>query len=468
MLNIINIQFGQNRNNYKKPKIIYNNGDIITDRPKTSKYPYKIVTTKEFLYNFLNEKKYIRKANNNINLNKYNNIYTIKKSNSLGREYFKNLNEKKKILSSFEEISDLIKVNHYPLSASKTNKNAFLKKNENDNKNKLKLSKHKFNFLSHSMNKHLEQYINKKKGYNMRKFFNKLNSNEKNIKQSDSFSNSYDSNFNLKDLLDIKKTSKDTYANRYYTPKKLICRKSSKKRDDFKIYTKYSNYYSNMKYFYENAYNSNLDQEILDGIKRKIDFAKKNDEDDKSRNNHKISKSEFIEEIKLKTNNSCKNQKIKLYNYRKNLSGKSLKNLNKKKEDNKKNNNNLKKSHIFLTTKKNDSNTNNKDILEKTKTIRYIGDIKKKNSLGEKIKYKNKYIEKYKYNKDIKLKRKQSKISNNKITNVFYGFNSSKKFLYMNRTNDNHKNEDIFHYIFPEKIDEIKKDNHIDNITEQV
>ena len=102
MLNIVNIQLGNNNNN--KIKRIYNKGNIILVRPQTIKYPYKILSIKEKKY--IDNTKLIKKTRPTINYIA-NNIRPI--TVNLSKEYksklIDNINSEKKRInkSNFKE-----------------------------------------------------------------------------------------------------------------------------------------------------------------------------------------------------------------------------------------------------------------------------------------------------------------------------------------------------------------------------
>ena len=163
----MNIQFGNNKNNTNKVKKIYNQGNIITARPQTAKYPYKILSIKEFPKPKCEDILKERKAKLKINMKKsfsfiedsktgYNKKNQIKKKNlfnhsSLGNNkvlFTNNHGHEKirKIFSASQRKTNLFSINNndneFYIDEIKKN-NELLKKRgievNNDNKKKFQV-----------------------------------------------------------------------------------------------------------------------------------------------------------------------------------------------------------------------------------------------------------------------------------------------------------------------------------------
>jgi hypothetical protein len=171
----MNIQFGNNKNNTNRIKKIYNQGDIITARPQTSKYPYKILSIKESPRNLLDDILKIKNPKKN-SMHTLNNIYTIKKSFSyvgtfLKGNKIKKLQSKKKFNKSFYDNNYIFSPNR---KADYLGDNIFQLNNESNEKESNSNRKYfirrgysstncinKKKVSSYSMSKYVEKYINK-------------------------------------------------------------------------------------------------------------------------------------------------------------------------------------------------------------------------------------------------------------------------------------------------------------------
>ena len=111
----MNLQFGKNKNNMNKIKKVYNQGNIITVRPKTAKYPYKILSIKEFPKPIYDDKTKIKEPYRNC-------IYTL--SNKILKK------------KSFSFVEDFQRVN--------------IKKNTKKQNNKFNKSSYENNYITSS------------------------------------------------------------------------------------------------------------------------------------------------------------------------------------------------------------------------------------------------------------------------------------------------------------------------------
>lgn len=220
MLNIINIQFGKNKKVDYKIKKVSNQGNNFPSRPQTAKYPYKIISIKEFpKTNFE-----IAKSSNNkflqrgTNLDTLNSINKMKKNFSFIEEKKSNRNniKYKHIFdhSSFINNKDLLlnyksnnlyerKIKVFSTSQKKKGNLLKAKTNEFDfKKNKKFVNKrvntsYKKKVSSFSMNKYIENYIEK----------DKINELKHNSKSLNAFESTYfnndddDSNFQVMKFL---------------------------------------------------------------------------------------------------------------------------------------------------------------------------------------------------------------------------------------------------------------------------
>lgn len=213
MLNIINIQFGRNKNTDIRLKKVSNQGNIVPSRPQTAKHPYKIISIKEFpKKNFEIEKysknKFIQRGTN---LDILNNMNKMKKNISFIEENKSNRNniKYKHIFdhSSFINNKDLLLNYKYNnvydrkvkvFSKSQKKKDNLLKNRINGfdfKKNKLFVNKrantsYKKKVSSFSMNKYIENYIEK----------DKINELKHNNKSLNTFENSFlykDEDYNI-------------------------------------------------------------------------------------------------------------------------------------------------------------------------------------------------------------------------------------------------------------------------------
>ena len=194
----MNIQFGNNKNNTDRVKKIYNQGDIITARPKTSKQPYKILSVKESARQASGA---ISKLKSPIKNNIYtlNNIYTIKKSfscvgSSIKGKKINEIKLKKNFNKSFYDNNCLLSAKRKTdyIGEDKTNK-FFSINNENSdkafNKNRKLIIRRGFSSTkcinkkkvsSYSMSKYIEKYIDKDYLNNSKTNKNNNNINNKN------------------------------------------------------------------------------------------------------------------------------------------------------------------------------------------------------------------------------------------------------------------------------------------------
>ena len=446
MLSIMNIQFGKNKNDINKIKKVYNKGDIITARPQTAKYPYKILSIREFPRPITNIKKNL---SNNIFTS--NNKFIIRKSSSFV-ENTKKINQERKGKNNKNYFNHSSLEHNYPynknnivgeerrnkkilriFSANPKRRNLTSLENEFNEiirKNKKQLTerndRNKGNILnkkkvsSFSMSKYIEKYLDK----------NILNSN-KNLYIND--------NNNLNVNSDLYKINYDDKTQIINFLSQVV------NTDNFKKYYKTSN--NILAHFHKNKNQISTRNLIMQNHFNQTNGNIISLSYSKSQNNEL---KPFIINFK-----EMKNQKVK------NKNNLFLKYHKRKENGIKFIGNKSSKIHI-----KTDSNILNKKSLsiEGDKKVIIIKNIKKENSENDfidkindkekakikkekyKIKYKNK--KKFKIKKEVKIKSKKIKIFYNNNINKYSKILKNKMNKYIK--NENIKfgnNSDIYDYL---------------------
>ena len=474
MLSIINIQFGKNKNNMNKIKKVYNQGNIITARPKTAKYPYKILSIKEFPKPIYDDKTKIKKSYRN-------SIYTLSNKTLMKKSFsfvedFQRVNTKKNTSRQNNKFNQSSYDNNYIISSNyrktdyceeekiikilssthgKINTNSI----NNDNSSEFGIKKNRKLFIkrgfsghsnnkkrvsSYSMSKYIEKYIDKD-------YFNNnksININE-NTNNNDIYKINYDENTQVLNFLSEVINTENLKNNYNYKTTNNILKNYNKNKGNTRnlIIKRYNNnnYCKHNKVslsYTKKAYNGL--KPVIINVKKQSNFLKEINENNKNKNNNYIRKNNFLtykkkfeNQLTLKKNKSLsiKNKtESNEYNYRA-LSVEKDKNLSKEKDNKEKKNINI---------------------------------IKEKNKINNiKYKIKNKYKKKLKFHKDLKIKNKKTKIiKSHEVNNGFLKYLSdlkNDKFNYINNSNNYRglkygKNSDIYDYLDLPKESE-KNDN---------
>ena len=460
MLSIINIQFGKNKNNTNKIKKVYNQGSIMTVRPQTAKYPYKILSIREFpkpicdkikkikSYKSPNKKtQYIlkgqfmkksfsfteefQKENNKKEESKMKNGFSQSSvdfnymlfSNSQKIVRYRDNKKRKRIFSAKHRSKDLSSINNDFSNEIMIEKNRKLsKKGIQNNDNKKKVS-------SYSMSKYIEKYIDKELLDNNKKV--NLNTNPNQILNPNIYNNiniKYDNNAQIINFLSeiINKENYNKYN--YNTTSNSLNNYTKNKNNTRNLIIK--KYYENNKKKISLSYNKNAFNEIKPFV---INYKNKSNLFDNSKEIKKNyivkNRNKFENEIKVNKNISPKISIIK-YKTENNVSLlKPLGNeINKKKEIR----NNIEKEE--------------KSINIKTYNV-------------EKYKINNKYKRKFKINKNFRLKNKKKKIlKNHDVNNGFLKYiNSLNNDKHYKNSPQNYrgfqfgKNCDIYDYLISPK-----------------
>ena len=302
MLNIINIQFGRNKNNDYIIKNENNIGNIIPSRPQTAKHPYKIISIKEFpRKNFEIEKssknKFLQRGSM---LDTLNNMNKMKKNISSIEESRSNRNNinYKQIFdhSSFINNRDLFLNYKYNnlyekkikvFSKSPKRKDNLLKNKINEfdfKKNKKFVNKrantsYKKKVSSFSMNKYIENYIEKDK-------INELKHNNKSLNTFESTYLNNDDDYNnqvmkfLSEVINKEKLKRNNTSdnNTYYNHSKKfhttnnIINKNSKNARNLMIKRVSNNYPNHMTLIFPKNKNIELKPYVIN-IKEKFGFT---------------------------------------------------------------------------------------------------------------------------------------------------------------------------------------------------
>ena len=495
MLNIMNIEFGKNNNNASQIKKIYNKGNIIITRPKTAKYPYKILSIKEFQKPISDDKIIIKRPKgNNIktmnmkksfsfvedlqidNYNKNKNkitkafnqsyhdnnknyiLYTINKKKEYNEEDFVS-----KIFSADRGKAFLSSINNdsYNDFGQKKNRKFNIKRGFSSNSNNKK------RVSSFSMSKYIEKYINN--GHNNNKSINinysNSNNNNKNAYKINDDDNTQIIHF-LSEIINTEKICKNLI---YQTTNNIIKnynKNKSKNNTRNLIIKRY--YYNNNKNKIslsdaKNAYDKL--KPVVINIKESFNISKIN----KNKNHYKnhdffFRKKKFENTTKLNKNTDLKKSSLNSLNHKTESTEKNRalsvdidKNFFKGKEKEKQ----KEKENSKNNTK---DNKDNKDGTKKD--FGFNQDKSKINNMKYKIK--NRYKKKIKYNKDLKIKNKKK---NNAFKSHDINNNGFLKYLnhlkndrnYLGKSNNYRgirygKNCDIYDYLLipkeSEKIDE--------------
>ena len=473
MLNILNIQFGRNKNNTDKVKKIYNQGNIITARPKTSKFPYKILSVKESPKINFDEKKTEKKNTKYIFMNKLTYLYSIidqnqmKKSfsfkdKSLTKKYNRNKLKSKQIFEQSSIDNNFSKFsynNKNEFNNYKINKKLFfeskakspeIEKNKkvpilnNDKKLFINIKKgndsNKPKISSYNMSRYNEIYIKNNKEKSMNKIDNP---NSKNIYSNmiKNNNNNNEDNIQVMNFLseivnygNLKNNFKENYNNYYYTTNNIFINNFKNKNNarNLILDKQFDNY--------KNKVNISYDKKpkikpIIINMKGNFDIDD-NRENNKNYNNT-YKKKIFESDIKLKKVKSPglstdKSKEIK-----------SEKKYNSFRPFSAFNNEEIKKN-------KSNKNMVSKDM-DKDK------DIKEDKDNIEKFKIKSLSKKKLIFKKEAKIKNKKSKIFksyeiNNGYQKYLDNLNNHNKFLFNYKSNESSrlefkKNLDIYNYI---------------------
>lgn len=480
----MNIQFGKNKNNTNKVKKIYNKGTIITARPQTAKYPYKILSIREFpkpnceevkkVKIPRNKKQYILnnrkltmkkksfsfvddskrgnqskeiKMNNLFNQTSLDNNKTSTKKPNFDSYYGI---KRRKIFSATQRIkTNLSSVNNnYNKEILEKSRKLLIKREiDGNNDNKKKVS-------SYSMSKYIEKYIdmkifdaNKRPNMNTNTckninldIYNKLKNDDNNqimhflseVINTDNFQNN--SNHNYK----YNFNTTNSILNNYNKNKnKNITRNQINKRQ-----------YKKDKKTISLSYTKNTINELkplVINFREKIEFIKGKEKNKNKNNIFSQNKKKFESEIKLQKNKSPKIP-ISAHKTENNIT-----------------------TNRPLTIQINKKNIDlEKEEIENT--------INNKNNNKEKFKIKYKYKKKFKFSNDIKIKNRKKKIiKSSDINNGFLKYVSNIKnenFNYIDNTNNHkgfkyRKNSDIYDYLISPKnsagmIDESSKNDYIE------
>ena len=474
MINILNIQFGKSKNNTNKVKTIYNQGDIITARPRTANFPYKILSVKEFPKSNIEEfkktkkpaKLYLKSHKNNVYT--YNQIYTIKRSFSFKNNKKNELKSNNKYnQSSIENNYSKFSYNNYKnelyddkknkhlLSDFKDKKKTLTEIDSNTNEFILKPNKKLFfkrgksdtkkRISRFNINKYNEYYKNnekeKKNKNNNNKSLNILeNENSNNICNNILKNNKNDNvqiiNFlseiiNSENLKNNKKNNNRNYNNYFYTTNSNY-NNTYKNQDSTRNLIYQKHYDNNKKSFSYNKKTKNEIRPIIINVKGPMGLLNDNNKN----NNYLINKKLYDNKIRLR--------KIK-----------------------------------YLRMKKNKNKSGNKSLTYRPLTANYKKkimsidiDIDKekeedKNNL-EKFKNKDKSKKKFKFKKESKNRIKKNKILKkngiskefkkylNNIKNNNFRFNHNSNDY---RGNEYKKNYDIYDYlVLPKESGKIMED----------
>ena len=447
MLNIINIQFGNSKNNTNKVKKVYNQGNIITARPQTAKFPYKILSIKKFPEPNFKESKKPKTTKNkfiykNSSLYTTNNIYTMK-SFSFKEEFRpKNGDIKSKNRfnrSSFGKNNDIF-YNHYEkngnnnifkvyYSTHRRNENLLSKKyniNEFDFKNTKGLfmkranSDYKKKVSSFSMNKYIENYFDKTKSKD-RAYNNSLNINENTYSL---INNNDDDNIQVINFLSEvinteilkNKIHKNFAHNNYYTTNNIYNGNMNNMEFTRNLIIKRHNSNYPNKASLSNSKNANNEiKPIIINIKKKFGLITEKTENQKYKNSFRNS---IENNIKFRKNQSSRLTSIK----------KSKENL-------------MSKYRPLSATNKNILKEKNLNVEKDNKNEKYI--------------IKTKCKKKFKFNKNIKNKKKKMFNSHDNSEFQKYLIDLNNKFNSpINHKFINKKNSDIYQYIIVPKENE--------------
>ena len=317
MLNIVNIQLGNNNNN--KIKRIYNKGNIILVRPQTIKYPYKILSIKEKKY--VDNTKLIKKTRPTINYIA-NNIRPI--TVNLSKEY------KSKLIDNINSEKKRINKSNFKESFIVNNK---ITSNNKNNSHKDKIRKKIYdlennkNIIDNIITNRIKQRHNEDNTYSIKNIdLNKF--------------------FQKEDLIFNKsvKIGINTTNNEINKINKNYISYSEKKNKKFNYSEKFSN--DNNKMSYKNIMKNNISLKKNIFSMKNANKPNKNESTNKSNNYFDIYKSKTNtnlirnKSIKIKSNNKYKISIIRP------LSSDNKKDIKKINYENKKNKNEINKNEV--------------------------------------------------------------------------------------------------------------------------
>ena len=477
----MNIQFGKNKNNTNKVKKVYNQGTIITARPQTAKYPYKILSIREFPKPMTDDKK--AKKPQKYKKHIFNEKYTIKKSFSYVEDSFRGKNNKKAIKNknlfnkssldnNYVLYTNIQKVDRYgddrrrKIFSATHRKKSFSSINNEYNK-ELLLAKNR-NILLKNGNE--ANYDNKKKvsSYSLSKYIEKYidknyldNNNKRNMNQniyhninSDIYNklNNDDNSQIINFLSEVINTENINNNYNFHTASNILTNynKNNKKATTRNLIIKrqYKKNKNQISLSYTKNFNNELKPLIIN-FKEKFNILKdKKEKINHTNNNFLKYKSKIENGIKLNKNNFSKIQNEKhstennIITIKRPLSIETIKKVYKintiEKEEKKDNNSN------GGNTNDNNTNDNNKNNFDK-------------------YKLKNRYKKKLKFSKDLRIKNKKKKSFNSHEINKGYlqYVNSLKnaKLNYIGKANNYRgfqygKNCDIYDYLISPKVSE--------------
>ena len=480
----MNIQFGSYNNNTSRLKKVYNQGEIITARPKTTKNPYEILSIKESPKHDENKIKFLNPLRDSIST--LNNIRTLKKQSSYVNPTI-NSSIVKELQSSinFNYNNSILGNNKCLYSPQKKidnlgeeKKNYFLSLNNEENRQNRHFFLRGFsstNFInkkkvsSYSLSKYVEKYIDKN-------FLNNSKSNTNTINNHDLFQINYDDNTQVIHFLsEVINTSETLNNNAMYSTAHNFFRNNLKNKNNTRnlMIQHYYNNYNNM-----NKISLRNDRKaLLAKVKNRL-----------KENSEKIGKYHFFNRkkifearMKLKKNNSGKisvNQVIN-YNhisedYKKKLISieaekmsiinklkKKIKN-EKLQEKEKKEKEKEKESRQKEIEKKKDKNNEIKIVIndnEKKNTQNNQNNDIKKNNI------KNNFNKKTFVAKEVNKPQKKKEINNPENNKDNKDLNNiiNEKFIYFVNSKDcrglkQRKNDDISDYLIHQKESEKKND----------
>ena len=471
----MNIQFGRSKNNTNKVKKIYNKGTIITARPQTAKYPYKILSIREFPKpNYQDAKKVkIPKSNKNYIINNHKNTMVKSlsfldgsrkireiKTNGLFNQssldnnkiwknkpnfnIFGDVKRRKIFSASQRKNNDLSSINNeHNTEMLEKNRKLLIKSDiEEKNDNKKKVS-------SYSMSKYIEKYIDMKILNNNKKInVNTQNNSKINLDIYNKINND-DNNQIIHFLSEVintdnlsSKINNNIYKYNFNTTNNILNNFNKNKNKNLTRNQILKKIYSKNRKTISLSYTKNSINELKPSI---INFRKRN-KFIKEQNKNVFLQNKKKNEIKLQKN---KSSKIPIVTH-------------------KTENNVIFNSPIAIEANKKDKN----DCLAKEER-----ENNNKNNNIEKFKLKNKYKRKFKFGKNIKFKNKKKKVvqSHHEINNGFLKYTNTIKienFNYIDNTNNQksikyRKNSDIYDYLISPKnyagiIDETTKNDNFE------
>ena len=433
----MNIQFGKIKNNIREIKKVYNKGKIITARPQSAKYPYRILSIREFPSPIPNNKsnnnrffqknkyfiksfsfvenskrninrKQVKKNKNYFNHSSFENNYklknNIKKEESTDKKIMTifSPNPKRRNLTSIENVYNEIILK----------KNRQLTKTLEGNKKKVS---------SYSMNKYIEKYLDKEI-LNSKKYLNTNYNNNYDI-NTDLYKINYDDNTQIINFLS-QVVNTDNFKKYYNTTNNILTNFQKNKIKN-----------STRNLIIRSNYTNNINFDSFSDIKNENDELKP-----------------LIINFKQTKNNQVKNQRNIFLKYHKKTENQTKLNTNKSSK---------------ITTQTDSNIAIKKSIsIEGDKKILLIKNIKKERNEDDinnnkenkhkkftfRIKHNNKKKRKFRFTREIKIKSKKIKIfHNNVINNEFFQYSKdikNKMNIYKNKEKIKYeKNSDIYDYL---------------------